>query len=94
MSDNEIKFSESNTLEIRLINGKDAPRYSADIKKLSIDTLVITEKGTEGDLPIVDLQLTDADGNKFFACVTGRIFLSSAEVIQGVNLRNHGSTNP
>jgi hypothetical protein len=84
----------STSLNIELVKGNTAPRYTTDWKQLNLDKALITEEGMESKLPLVDLQLTDSDGNTHFTMVSGRIILALAEAIQGVNLRNHGSTNP
>ena len=56
--------------------------------------MIITEKGMESGLPLVDLQLIDKDGKKHFVAVSGRILLTIAAAIRGSNLRNHGTEEP
>jgi len=81
-------------LKIQLVAGKVAPRYGREVLELAFHTAVITENGMGSGLPVVDLQLADKDGNAYFAAISGRQILALAEAIQGVNYRNHGSTNP
>lgn len=77
-----------------LVKGKIAPRYPMETPELSIDRVVITEQGTEGNLPIVDFQMSDRKGNKYFAAITGRIVLTVASALRGVNMRIHGTEEP
>jgi hypothetical protein len=93
MSVTKDKFKASQ-LSISLVPGDVAPRYLPISKELVIQKAVITEKGTEGNLPLVDLVLKDDDGNEFYTMVTGRIILGLAAAIKGVNLRNHGTEEP
>ena len=52
-----------------------APRYKPDeTRQLELVEAVITERGTAAGLPIVDLVLVDADGHRYFAMATGRVF--------------------
>jgi hypothetical protein len=72
-----------------------APRYKPDeTRQLELVEAVITERGTEAGLPIVDLVLVDADGHRYFAMATGRVFQGLAAYLAGVNQRNHGTPNP
>lgn len=82
-------------LNIELLPGDMAPRYNGDrYKKVGIEKVVITEQGTEAGLPIVDIQMIDENGDRYYACVTGRLVNALAAAIQGVNLRNHGKEEP
>jgi hypothetical protein len=69
---------------------KIAPRYTSEVKQLYIDEVVITEKGTVNSLPVIDIQLVDADGNKYFTMTTGSLVNTLAGAIQGINKKNHG----
>lgn len=71
-----------------------APRYVNGERQLELVEAVITERGTEAGLPIVDLVLVDADGRRYYTMATGRIFMGVASAIAGVNQRNHGTPNP
>jgi hypothetical protein len=83
------------SLAIELVDGSLAPRYEpSKVEMLSLDKAVITERGTEGGLPLVDFQMTSIDGKEYFFAVTGRLVLSLAAAIRGVNDRNHGVSEP
>lgn len=71
-----------------------APRYDATTKPLELIEAVITERGTEAGLPIVDLVLVDDQGQRYYAAKTGRLFLMLAAAIRGCNERNHGNPEP
>jgi len=88
-------LEDTNMLTIELLPGKIAPRYNPkEVKELAIKKVIVTEKGTEGDLPIVDFQLEDADGNRYFTMITGRLMNQLAAAMRGVNMRNHGVEEP
>lgn len=87
----------STSASIEIVEGKQAPHYLEEdgfVGECKLDKVVITEKGTQGDLPIVDFVMTAPDGKKFMMCLTGRNVTSIAAAIQGVNLRNHGNSDP
>ena len=87
--------NEGTALKIKLNSGDVAPRYEKNIRQLKIDSAVITEQGMESGLPLIDLQLTDAEtGKPYFAVISGRLITSLSAAIQGVNLRNHGKIDP
>jgi len=79
---------------IKFLKGNLAPRYTKDTKNLKVEQAVITEQGMVSGLPLVDMQLVDEDGNKYFFCLSGRLFKLLATSIDGVNLRNHGTIDP
>lgn len=82
-------------ITIRLVPGDVAPRRDPkEITELACEVAVITERGTNGGLPIVDLELTDEHGRKFYAMITGRVLTGIASAVAGVNLRNHGTPVP
>lgn len=83
-----------NSVSLELIRGSIAPRYPQSIKELTITNVVITEQGTQGGWPIVDLQMVDSNGNEYFAMVTGQIVNTISAAIKGVNVRNHGREEP
>jgi len=78
-------------LKINLLKGNLAPRYTKDTKNLKVEKAVITEQGMQRGLPLVDVQLVDEDGNKYFFCLSGQLFKLLADTVDGVNLRNHGT---
>ena len=82
---------------IHLVPGKLAPR--SDSKGAAdLVAAVITEQGTKNNLPIVDLIVHIAvegeDGIQLAVTTSGRIICMIADAIDGVNLRNHGKTDP
>ena len=82
-------------LSIELKEREDAPRYEQrEWKELEIKKAIITEKGTMGNLPIVDLQLEDEKGNKYFVMATGRIIIGLGDACKGVMQRIHGTDTP
>ena len=85
----------TNSIRIELLPSDLAPRYTlGECSELRVEKCVITERGAEAGLPIVDFQLTDGEGNKYFVAMTGRILTSIAAAVKGVNLRNHGTEEP
>lgn len=83
----------TNHLKIDLVPGKDAPKYG-NTTELKCDQVFVTEQGTEKNLPIVDFVLDGPDGKQYLVVFTGRLILSLAAVIRGVNLRNHQTEEP
>ena len=82
-------------LEIKLIQGDNAPRYDpVTTKQLTVEKAVITEQGMESGLPIVDFQMIDENGNKYFFMITGKLINGLSAAIRGANVRNHGSEEP
>lgn len=74
---------------------KKAPRYNPTTPFLRVERVVVTEKATTADLPIVDFQLlNEQTGETFFAVLTGRQINALSAVIKGTNLRNHGVEEP
>lgn len=84
----------SNTLNIKIKEGNLAPRYPVEVKQLTANTAVITENGMANGLPVVDIQMTDEEGNEYFFMLTGKLFNGLSAVIKGVNLKNHGVEEP
>ena len=83
-----------NQVSMEFIQGTEAPRYTNGEKELSADKVVITEQATESNLPIVDIQMTDKDGNKYWVPLSGRIINMVSAAVKGVNIRNHGVEEP
>lgn len=82
-----------NQVSMELIQGSEAPRYTTEIE-LSADKVVITEQGMESNLPLVDIQMADKDGNKYWVPLSGRIINVISSTVKGVNMRNHGVEEP
>lgn len=89
------KMSET-MVSIKLHDDKKiAPRYKKEETiQLQCHTVVITEKGTDSDLPLIDFQMIGPDGKQYFFAMTGRIVNGIASAIRGVNMRNHGVEEP
>lgn len=77
-------------LRISVIKGKDAPRYSMSVLELTLNRAVITENGMESNRPLVDLQLTDKDGNNYFAMVSGGLIAMLGDKVKEINHANGG----
>ena len=74
---------------------KIAPRYDEkDWTQVAITEAIITEKGTVSDLPIVDFTMSDGQGKRYYAMISGRLLLTLAGALRGVNMRNHGTPEP
>lgn len=89
-----MKQEDVTTLSITLIPGSVAPRYNDEDKELVVNNVVITERGMESGLPLIDLQMVDKDGKLHYAALSGRIINMVSSAIKGVNLRNHGIEEP
>lgn len=90
------KFTEhyQNSLSISMIQGVTAPRYDSETVYVRCQRAVITEKGTQGQMPIVDFQLEDEKGKKYFLVLSGKLVTMLGAAIKGVNVRNHGKEEP
>lgn len=83
------------TLSIKLNPGSIAPRYEeGKTKELTVKTAVITEQGMASRLPLVDMQMEDAEGNQYFFMITGKLINALSASIKGVNKRIHGTEEP
>lgn len=83
-----------NQLSIEIIQGSTAPRYTEKVTELSASKAVVTEQAMESGLPLVDIRMTDKDGNEYWVPLTGRIVNMISAAVKGVNLRNHGIQEP
>lgn len=61
---------------------KDAPNYGGDFTAVKITKCVIVKKGTEMGNPTVDMQLEDANGNKFVVMTTGNLLNTLAATVE------------
>lgn len=72
----------TDNMNIQITKGvEDAPKYGNDFKAVKIDTVVVVPRGTVNGNPTVDIQLSDADGNKYVVMVTGGIIETLASVV-------------
>ena len=79
---------------IDIVPGGLAPRYGDECGTLAaVRRAVITEQGTAGNLPIVDL-IGEVNGKKVVLVISGRLLDSIASALRGVNLRIHGKERP
>lgn len=71
---------------------KDAPNYTGntEFKPVKLEKGIIVKNGTVAGNCTVDIQMTDQDGNKFVALVTGNLIGMMAAAIEGVNQRKEG----
>ncbi len=75
-------------IEIKKVH--EAPKYHEGIKIVKAVTAIIVERGTESGNPTVDIQLEDADGNKYAIMALGSIFEGIGGAIAGVRERTNG----
>lgn len=81
-------------VSIDIVPGGLAPRYGDECGALAaVRRAVITEQGTAGNLPIVDL-IGEVNGKKVVLVISGRLLDSIASALRGVNLRIHGKERP
>lgn len=82
-------------LSIKINPGDVAPRYNPETtKELTAEIAIITEQGMSSGLPLVDIQMKDAEGNEYFFMITGRLINGLSDAIKGVNKRLHGVEEP
>jgi len=81
-------------LPIKLIPGDQDPKYANFEGELSVKQVNITEQGTVGNLPIVDLVCESPSGEKYLIVITGREANAISAAVKGVNMRNHGVAEP
>lgn len=79
---------------IKLVEGKVAPKHFDCKDELILEEVIITEQGTEANLPLVDFVMKAPNGDKFLLVMTGRILNGISAAIKGVNMRNHGVNEP
>lgn len=82
-----------NQISVEIKQGSTAPRYTTETE-LSADKAIITEQAMRSGLPLVDIQMTDKDGNKYWVPLSGRIINMISSAVKGVNMRNHGIEEP
>lgn len=76
----------TNNVNVKIFNSiAEAPIHSKEIIAVKIDEALIVKKGMTSGAPTVDLCMTDKDGNKYVALVTGKILNSIAQVVRGVS---------
>lgn len=80
-------------LELHRVEGDYAPRLPEHQPLRGYET-IITEKGTVGGRPIVDILMVDPDGKKYFISISGQLVTAIAEVVAAANVRNHGKPYP
>jgi hypothetical protein len=71
----------------------DAPNYQEDWKMLRVTQCIIVGKGTVKGQPTVDIQMTDADGNKYLVMATGRILEMISSGVAGTRARLEARVN-
>lgn len=80
-------------LKITLVQGDVAPRYGTGME-VKCEEIVITEQGTQANLPMVDFKLRGPGGHFFLLVLTGRQVNALAAIIKGINTRIHGDPEP
>lgn len=81
-------------LEIKFVPGKQGPFYAEGTQQLKVEKCVVIEQGTEANLPFVDFVMKGEHGEQYLMVLTGRMVLSLAAALRGVNMRNHGVAEP
>lgn len=79
-----IESDEAQKLKVEIVNSvKEAPNYKklGGWKDATVEKVIIVRNGTKDGRSTVDVQLEDADGNKFIAMMTGRLFYIVADLI-------------
>ena len=80
-----------NILSIEIADSPDdAPNWNRDfpdVRSCHISKAIIVSKGMESGKATVDLVVTDLEGNKFVAMLTGDLIKSLARAIEGVAKR-------
>lgn len=84
----------SGEVSIQIFNGNVSPSHGADVDEVTLRSVMITEQGTDGGLPIVDLRCTNSDGEAVDLTLTGRQILAIGDVIREINTRIHGDARP
>ena len=87
------EYVQMHAVKIELIEGKQAPKYDTG-QEIEVQAFVITEQGTQANLPIVDIVMRGKDGAQYVAVISGRLLLGVAAAIRGANKRNHGVEEP
>ena len=80
-------------VQLHLVPGKQGPLYENTVE-VKCERVVITEKGMESDLPLVDFVCRGPDGTSVLMVLSGRIVNMISAAIKGVNVRNHGVPEP
>jgi hypothetical protein len=77
-----------------MVEGDRAPRYDEAGMELVCEGVVITEQGTQANLPIVDFKMRGPDGKFYLLVMSGRIVNAISAAVRGANKRNHGVDEP
>lgn len=81
----------SNHLKILVVDSpNEAPHYvrdHPDVRSATIDTAIVVRNGTESGKCTVDFQITDADGKKLVAMLTGNLVRNLVAIIDGAEQR-------
>lgn len=75
------------------IPGDVAPRYDQGTE-IDCVAIVVTEQGTEANLPIVDFKCVGPNGEAYLMVLTGRMVNAIAVYVAAINERNHGTKTP
>lgn len=84
--------SKAITIQI-LNNSTEAPKYTEETRLLKLHTCIIVGNGTKSGKPTVDLQMTDADGNKYIVMTTGALLESMGCAAKGKRQRDEGESH-
>ena len=70
----------SRNVSVKIASVDAAPMYNEDTKMLKLTNCIIVERGTLQGRTTIDLQMTDAEGNKYLVMTTGRILSRIAQI--------------
>jgi hypothetical protein len=86
---NFIDTMTTNTLNIQIAEKiEDAPIYGSDSKILKALSAIIVKRGAISGNPTIDIQLVDADGNKYLVMATSGIIESLAKVVEAKRIQS------
>lgn len=71
----------STSLAIEVQPVHNAPKYGEDFKIVRATKAIVVPNGTVTNKPTVDLQLVDADGNKYVAMITRSLAVMLGKIV-------------
>lgn len=71
----------TNNLAVEIRTVADAPVYDESYKIVRAVKAIVVPNGTVTNKPTVDLQIVDADGNKYVAMITGSLAVMLGKIV-------------
>jgi hypothetical protein len=78
---------------ISIVPGDIAPSYDSGTE-VDLESVTITEEGSEAGLPLVDFRLRGPNDESFMVAIPGRVITGLAAAVRGINKRVHGKEEP